>query len=67
MYKGHSPKKAHQLIKDFNKKGGTQKILLAGEENEDAILRAQEAYGEVVRIEDDEGRLRTLRKKQLRK
>lgn len=60
MYKGYSPKKAHKLMKDFKKKGATQKILLAGEENEEAILQAQEAYGEVVRIEDDEGRLRTL-------
>lgn len=34
--------------------------MLAGEENEEAILLAQEAYGEVVRIEDDEGRLWTL-------
>ncbi len=57
MYKGYSPKKAHKLMKDFKKKGATQKILLAGEENEEAILQAQEAYGEVVRIEDDEGRL----------
>lgn len=47
-------------MKDFNKTGGTGKLLLEGEWNEEAILQAQEAYGEVVRIEDDEGRLRTL-------
>jgi len=38
MQKGYSPKKANNLMKNFHKAGGTRKILLAGEENEEAIL-----------------------------
>lgn len=38
MHKGYSPKKANSLMKNFHKAGGTRKILLAGEENEEAIL-----------------------------
>jgi hypothetical protein len=38
MYKGYSPKKAHKLMKGFHSKGATGKILLAGEENEEALL-----------------------------
>lgn len=40
MYQGFAPDKAHKLMKSFKKKGATQKILLAGEENEEAILNA---------------------------
>ena len=63
MQKGYSPKKAKTLMKGFKDKDALQRLWLEGERNEDAILSAQEAFGEVMRLEDDEGRLRVLRKK----
>ena len=50
-------------MRGFKDNDAAKRLVLEGERNEDAIMQAQEAFGEVMRLEDDEGRLWLLRKK----
>jgi hypothetical protein len=67
MYDGYSPTKFGGLVKWFKGDEGVQKLKKEEEKNQEALLRQKEAYGEVVRLEDDEGKLRTLRRKKKKK